>query len=42
MALCPNCKSVISCGCQLKTATNGAKVCNNCQAAYEKQLQQKK
>jgi hypothetical protein len=40
MALCPNCKSVMSCGCQKRTASNGTQVCQNCQSRYEKQLQQ--
>lgn len=40
MALCPNCKSVLSCGCQKRTASNGAQVCQTCQSQYEKQLQQ--
>lgn len=40
MALCPNCKSVLSCGCQKRTASNGVQVCQTCQPQYEKQLQQ--
>jgi uncharacterized protein YbaR (Trm112 family) len=41
MALCPNCKSVLSCGCQKRTASNGSLVCQNCLSQYEKLLQQK-
>lgn len=36
---CPNCGAQITCGCQRQTASNGAQVCNNCVAIYEKQLQ---
>lgn len=32
---CTNCGSVISCGCQIKTASNGTTVCSNCINAYE-------
>jgi len=39
-ATCPNCKSVLTCGCQLKTASNGTRVCNNCIQSYELKLQQ--
>ena len=34
MATCPNCKKSLSCGCQLRKATNGTSVCTNCLAAY--------
>jgi hypothetical protein len=40
-SLCPNCKSVLSCGCQLKTASDGKRVCNSCKANYELTLKQK-
>lgn len=38
MAQCLNCKSSLSCGCQRRTASNGASVCANCLAAYEQKL----
>lgn len=42
MPLCPNCKSVLSCGCQKRTTSNGTEVCQNCLSEYEKQGQQQK
>lgn len=39
-ALCPNCKKVLSCGCQLKTASDGRRVCNSCKSNYELNLKQ--
>lgn len=39
---CNNCKGVISCGCQKKTASDGKSVCTNCQAKYEKSLRETK
>jgi len=38
MRKCPNCGSEITCGCQDRIASNGAKVCQNCVALYEQQL----
>jgi hypothetical protein len=38
MAQCNNCKSQLGCGCQLRTASNGASVCANCIDAYERNL----
>lgn len=38
MRTCPNCGSQITCGCQDRTASNGAKVCSTCVALYEQQL----
>lgn len=35
MATCPNCNSSLSCGCQISTASDGTRVCNNCASAYE-------
>ena len=35
---CPNCNSTLSCGCQIKTASDGKKVCNNCITNYEKSI----
>ena len=38
MNTCPNCGTTISCGCQIRTASNGSKVCNNCITSYEIKL----
>lgn len=38
MRTCPNCGSQITCGCQDRVASNGAKVCSTCVALYEQQL----
>ena len=38
MAQCNNCQSALICGCQQRTASNGANVCVNCIAAYEAKL----
>jgi len=38
MAQCQNCHSEISCGCQYRTASNGAQVCASCIASYEAKL----
>ena len=38
MRTCTNCGSQITCGCQDRTASNGAKVCSSCVALYEQQL----
>lgn len=38
MSTCPNCKSQLSCGCQVRTASDGKQVCTNCVALYEQQL----
>jgi hypothetical protein len=35
---CSNCQATISCGCQVRTASDGKKVCSNCLASYEQQL----
>lgn len=37
-AICPNCKSRLSCGCQKRSASNGATVCTMCINAYELKL----
>jgi len=42
MSQCSNCQTQLSCGCQQRTASNGAAVCANCLAAYEAQLANKK
>jgi hypothetical protein len=36
---CPNCSTALSCGCQQRTASNGAQVCSSCIQAYEHNLQ---
>jgi hypothetical protein len=38
MSTCSNCKKSLSCGCQKRTAVNGASVCSNCVTAYNKTL----
>lgn len=38
MNTCPNCGAHITCGCQERIASNGAKICNNCIANYENML----
>jgi hypothetical protein len=35
---CPNCGTVITCGCQQRTASNGVQACTNCIGTYEQQL----
>lgn len=37
-AICPTCNSKLSCGCQRRTASNGASVCTQCIARYEADL----
>lgn len=38
MAQCKNCNSQLGCGCQTRTASNGASVCVNCLNTYEQSL----
>lgn len=40
MSTCPNCRTTLSCGCQIRTASNGARVCANCISSYEAALLQ--
>ena len=35
---CTNCKTVLSCGCERVTASDGALCCNNCIQSYEQHL----
>jgi hypothetical protein len=35
---CPNCKTRLSCGCQMRKATDGNKVCTTCIGKYEAKL----
>lgn len=41
-AICPTCNSKLSCGCQKRTASNGAQVCTLCITKYEAELAAKK
>lgn len=41
-AICPTCKSTLSCGCQKRVASNGVQVCTLCIAKYEKEILAKK
>jgi transcription elongation factor Elf1 len=36
---CSNCGTAYTCSCQVKIASDGKKVCNNCHASYELNLQ---
>lgn len=38
---CPNCNTIITCGCQWVIASDGRKVCDECQDAYEQTLKEK-
>jgi len=38
MSACPNCHARLSCGCQRRSASNGAACCSNCLASYEAKL----
>jgi hypothetical protein len=35
---CPNCKAALGCGCQKRTARDGASVCAKCISSYESKL----
>jgi hypothetical protein len=39
---CQNCNSQITCGCQIRFASDGQKVCTNCINFYEKSLSELK
>ena len=39
---CPNCGAILTCGCQSRTASNGAKACVHCILSYEGALAQQK
>jgi hypothetical protein len=39
---CTSCGTQLSCGCQLRTASNGTKVCTGCITNYEQQLKQQR
>jgi hypothetical protein len=41
-ALCPNCKTKLSCGCQRRTASNGTTACSSCIGSYERELKKSK
>ena len=36
--ICQNCKTKLSCGCQKRTASDGAQVCSSCITSYESNL----
>jgi len=38
MKKCSNCGAQITCGCQIRTASNGKQVCSNCIVPYENSL----
>jgi len=35
---CSNCGAQLSCGCQIRTASNGVRVCTTCAGTYEARL----
>ena len=41
-AICPTCNSKLSCGCQRRSASDGASVCSLCIGKYEVNLKNKK
>lgn len=41
MATCSNCKTRLSCGCQKRTASDGASTCTKCNTSYEAGLKQR-
>jgi RNase P subunit RPR2 len=38
MITCQNCNTLISCGCQVRTASDGKQVCTTCVTSYEQNL----
>lgn len=38
MAICPNCKAKLECGCQRRTASDGTSCCELCLKKYEEKL----
>ena len=38
MSTCPNCGAKITCGCQRRTATNGAAACTSCLGALNAKI----
>lgn len=34
-AKCPNCQAAITCSCQIRTASDGSKVCSKCITSYQ-------
>lgn len=42
MSTCQNCNAALTCGCQIRTASNGKNVCSSCIQSYEAQLAQAK
>lgn len=39
--ICENCKANFSCGCKIRTASNGKKCCVYCIDAVEKEIKKK-
>lgn len=39
---CPNCQTMISCSCQMRTANDGKQCCTNCVSNYENSIVNKK
>ena len=35
---CPNCNTLITCGCQRRTASDGKQTCTSCLAAYQNKI----
>ena len=42
MSKCPNCSANLSCGCQKRTASNGASGCTACISSLESKLKNNK
>jgi hypothetical protein len=42
MAECPRCKTQLGCSCQLKSASDGTEVCEECIENYEIKLRVKR
>jgi hypothetical protein len=38
MATCSNCKATLSCGCQIRQASNGKSACSSCVASLNAKI----
>jgi hypothetical protein len=38
---CDNCKKILECGCQRRTASNGVSCCGSCIKQYEEKISKK-
>jgi hypothetical protein len=38
---CQNCQRLLSCGCEVKVASDGKRVCTKCASSYESALKAK-